>query len=87
MSKSLNFGRRTHRQIRFLILTALKNKNKSIHEISRIAKVNWRTTELHLTFLKGKEFVTEVFRHHQLRVFGITKLGLVYLKKEDDEYR
>lgn len=83
MQKSLILERRTHKKIRFLILYSLKYEKKSIHEISIKAGVNWRTTELHLTFLKGKEYVSEVFRHHQLRIFEITKLGLKQLKKED----
>ena len=81
MPENIRLDRRTHKTIRLLILKSLKNKRKSIHEISIAAGVNWRTTELHLTFLKGKEFVAEVFKHHQLRIFELTPLGVKELKK------
>lgn len=76
-----NKERRTNKDIRHLILYSLKNKDRSIHEIAANTNINWRTTELHLTFMKGREYVSEVFRHHQLRIFKLTDQGLKQLKK------
>ena len=87
MPKNIAQNRRTHAELRHHILKSLQDSKKSIHEISTDSGINWKTVELHLTFLKGKEYVAEVFRHHQLRIFEITKLGFNDLKIENDKKR
>ncbi len=60
--------RRTHQRIRKAILNKFKSR-MSIYEIAHAAGVNWRTTELHLNYLKGRGLVAEVFTHKHLRIF------------------
>ncbi len=64
--------RRTNGQIRKSILARFKG-SMSIYEIALAAGINWRTTELHLNYLKGRGLVAEVFTHRHLRIFEKVK--------------
>ena len=60
--------RRTNAKIREKILRVCKGA-RSIYEIAAASGINWRTTELHLNYLKGRGLVAEVFTHKHLRIF------------------
>jgi predicted transcriptional regulator len=78
-------SRRKNKEIRDLILKSFKAMPKSIHELAISANINWRTTELHLNYLKGRELVKEVFTHRKLRIFEITKQGKEFLERGNYE--
>ena len=67
--------RRSNRKLRILILTSFQNQTLPIREISNRAGIDWYSTERHLTYLKGRDIVKEVFRHRLLRLFELTELG------------
>ena len=64
--------RRTNHELRNRILARIKGA-MSIYEIAQAACINWRTTELHLNYLKGRGLVAEVFTHKHLRIFERVK--------------
>lgn len=67
--------RRTHKEIRIRILSSLSDEPLPIRVIAQKSKVDWYSTERHLNYLKGREVVTEVFRHKLLRLFTLTPFG------------
>jgi len=67
--------RRTNRELRTLILNSFQNQSLPIREIAKRAGIDWYSTERHLTYLKGRDMVKEVFTHKLLRLFEITELG------------
>lgn len=67
--------RRTNKELRTRILTSFNNQPMPIREIAKKSKIDWYATERHLNYLKGRELVTEVFRHKLLRLFQLTELG------------
>lgn len=67
--------RRTNKELRTRILASFTDKPMPIREIAKKAKVDWYSTERHLTYLKGRDMVKEVFSHRLLRLFHITELG------------
>jgi predicted transcriptional regulator len=67
--------RRTNKELRIRILCSFSNQPRPIREIAHKSKVDWYATERHLNYLKGRELVTEVFRHKLLRLFQLTNLG------------
>ena len=68
-------AKRTFQELRNLILIQLYRSKKTINELANDAGVNWKTTELHLTYLVGKGLVTEVFASPYARIFEITEKG------------
>ncbi len=73
--------RRTNQELRFLILSKLKSELKSINDLAQLAEINWNTTERQITWLKGKDFINEVYKSRKIRIFAITKEGKEYLKR------
>jgi predicted transcriptional regulator len=67
--------RKTFEQIRFLILSSLIEKRKTINNIANNININWKTVEAHLTYLIGKGYVKEVFSSEYVRIFEITDKG------------
>lgn len=63
--------RKTNKEIRELILKALKQRNMSIHEISATMSLHWTSVKHHLTWLKGSDLVAEVYSHPRLKVFSL----------------
>jgi len=73
--------KRTYTKIRKSILLAINGPQKTINEISKISKVNWKTVQRHLTHFKGRGFIEETFSSPYVRIFEITKKGKEELKK------
>ncbi len=74
-------AKRTNRELQKYILNTIKNNNLTINEISSKSNIYWPNVKHQLILLKGMDYVSEVFRHKRLRVFGITKEGKKYLRK------
>ena len=72
--------KRTYEDIRESIIKAINGKQKTINEISRISKVNWKTVQRHLTYLKGSGLIIEVFSSRYVRIFEITEKGKETIK-------
>jgi predicted transcriptional regulator len=68
--------RRTNRIIRSLILKIVNSNPQPIREIAKKSGIDWYSTERHLTYLKGRGIVKEVFTHRLLRLFQLTELGI-----------
>ena len=72
--------KRTYVDIRKRILKAIDGKQKTISEISKLSKVNWKTVQRHLIFLKGAGLIVETFSSPYVRIFEITEKGKEKLK-------
>ena len=47
-------GKRTFKELRDTILKTLADGHKTINQLSQDSKINWKTVELHLTYLAGR---------------------------------
>jgi predicted transcriptional regulator len=68
-------NRRTFLVLRNAILVSLSKGTKTINQIATETGINWRTVELHLTFLVGKGFTKEIFNSSYVRIFMLTEDG------------
>lgn len=78
-------SKRTFHIIRLAILNALSGSQQTINQIAVKAGINWRTVELHLTYLSGKGYVREIFSSQYVRIFVLTDKGREALKKEKEK--
>lgn len=79
--------KRTFVELRLRILIALADSNRTINDLSVRTGINWRTVELHLTYLLGKKFVEEIFSSQYVRIFGITARGREHLALSRERIR
>lgn len=70
--------RRTFDYIRLCILYTLYEKEKPINSIATDTGINWKTVELHLTYLLGKKLVEEVYHSEYARIFKLSPQGRVF---------
>ncbi len=70
--------KRTFREIRSIILLVMLLGQQTTNQVSIRTGINWKTVELHLTFLIGKGFVSEVFKSKYVRIFKLTEAGEAY---------
>ena len=70
--------KRTFGELRHLILANLLTGQQTTNQISIKTGINWRTVELHLTFLIGKRLVSEVLKSQYVRIFELTASGKEY---------
>ena len=77
------FGERKHtfKEIQLLILRKLRTKEKTIYQIAKKTKLDFRTVRHQLILLRGQGYVNLIFEHAHIKVFAITKLGYKYLRK------
>jgi predicted transcriptional regulator len=68
-------SRRTFSILRSTIMLALSRGTKTINQIATETGINWRTVELHLTYLVGKGFAKEIFNSSYVRIFTLTEEG------------
>ena len=73
--------KRTYDKIRKSILSTIDGPQKTINEIAKNSKVNWKTVQRHLTYFKGMGFIEETFSSPYVRIFEITEKGKQELKK------
>lgn len=73
--------KRTYDKIRKSILSAIDGPQKTINEIAKNSKVNWKTVQRHLTYFKGMGSIEETFSSPYVRIFQITEKGKEELKK------
>ncbi|MBI3034388.1 hypothetical protein HYY72_04460 [Candidatus Woesearchaeota archaeon] len=74
--------KRTFRVIRIAILRTLLAGQQTINQIATKTGINWRTVELHLTYLSGKGFCREIFSSQYVRIFEITGNGRATIENE-----
>lgn len=67
--------KRTFKEIREILLRTLSKGKNTLNNLAKEAGVNWRTTDKHLIYLKGKGFVVEVFTSAYVRIFELTEKG------------
>lgn len=73
-------GKRTFDDLRKSILTCLASGQNTINQISFKTKINWKTVELHLTYLVGKGLVNKVFSSQYVRILELSEQGKEYVK-------
>ena len=71
--------KRKFAQIRDSILFQLSFGKQTINQIAHETNANWKTIDLHLTFLMGKGMVVEVFRSDYARIYELTPEGRKYI--------
>ncbi len=67
--------KRTFKEIREIILATLAKGKNTLNNLAKEAGVNWRTTDNHLNWMKGKGLVAEVFTSDYVRIFDLTEKG------------
>lgn len=80
-------SKRTFHVLRLAILNALSIGRQTINQIAVKAGINWRTVELHLTYLSGKGYVREIYSSQYVRIFIITDKGAEALKTGVEKLR
>jgi predicted transcriptional regulator len=73
-------GKRTFKDLRTFILICLSSGQHTINEISFKTKINWKTVELHLTYLVGRRLVNEVVSSKYVRIFELSEDGKTYIR-------
>lgn len=73
--------KRAYPEIRKSILKAIEGSQKTINEVARTSKVNWKTVQRHLTFFKGTGLIIETFSSPYVRIFEITEEGKKILEE------
>jgi predicted transcriptional regulator len=73
-------GKRTFKDLRVSILICLASGKHTINEISYKTKINWKTAELHLTYLVGRRLVHEVVSSKYVRIFELSEDGKTYVR-------
>jgi predicted transcriptional regulator len=68
-------ARRTYSELRASILYHLLSGQKTINQLALKTDINWRTVELHLTYLCGRNLCQEVLSSKYVRIFAITDEG------------
>lgn len=74
-----NKKKRKFAQIRDSILFQLSFGKKTINQIAEEINANWKTVDLHLTFLLGKGMVIEVFKSDYARIYDLSDDGKKYI--------
>lgn len=77
--------RRSFSELRDIILLDLIQGQKTTNEISHDCNINWRTVELHLTYLRGRGLVQEVFTSKYVRIHDLTQKGREYIESKYPE--
>ncbi len=77
------FGERKRRfsEIQLVILRTLKTKQRTIYQIAKKTKTDFRTVRHQLILLRGQGYIELVFELNHIRVFAITKDGSRYLRE------
>ena len=73
-------GKRTFRDIRTAILICLSSGKHTINQVSYHTRINWKTVELHLTYLAGRGFVDKVLDSEYAKIFELSELGKEYVR-------
>lgn len=68
-------SRRRFEDLRLSILRSLSKGQKTINQIAAETGINWRTVELHLTYLAGRGLVVEIFSSSYVRIFQLSNSG------------
>lgn len=61
--------------IRNSILKELSKGEKTLNQISKDTKINWKTVDNHVIFLAANEMVEEVFSSSYVRIYRLSKKG------------
>ena len=72
--------KRSFKELQLVILRKLRTK-KTIYQIAKQTKTDFRTVRHQLILLRGQGYVNLVFEHNHIRVFAITEQGYKYLRK------
>jgi len=73
--------KRTFTEIQLVILRKLRTKQKTVYQIAKQTKTDFRTVRHQLILLRGQGYIDLVFSLNHIKVFAITELGNKYLRK------
>ena len=80
-STSSRVPKRTFDYLRLCIIYTLYEKEKPINSIATETGINWKTVELHLTYLMGRKLVDEVHHSEYARIFALSAHGREFADK------
>jgi len=77
------FGKKKRKfsEIQLFILRNLRTKQRTIYQIAKKIKTDFRTVRHQLILLRGQGYVNLIFELDHIKVFSITKQGYKYLRK------
>ena len=73
--------KRTFTEIRKKILKALKEEQKTVNQLSKETKINWKTVDNHITYILGKGFAEIVFESKYVKIYQISEKGKEEIKQ------
>ncbi len=73
--------KRKFKAIQLVILRKLRTKQRTIYQIAKQTKTDFRTIRHQLILLRGQGYVELAFELAHIKVFAITKQGYKYLRK------
>jgi len=65
--------KRTFEEIRKLILTDLRQGERTVNQIAESAGITWRTADNHLVYLVGRGIVEPVFVSKYVKIYRLKK--------------
>tara|TARA_Y100000310_G_C20122533_1_gene552112 strand:+ start:240 stop:488 length:249 start_codon:yes stop_codon:yes gene_type:complete len=77
--------KRKFKEIQLVVLRILKTKKRTIYQIAKKTKTDFRTVRHQLILLRGQGYVNLDFELEHIKVFAITEEGIKYLWKLQNE--
>ena len=75
-------GKRTFIELRKDILKCLSKGQNTVNHISNETNINWKTVDNHLTYLRGRGLINEVFSSEYVRIYELSEDGKEYVLRE-----
>ena len=66
--------KRKFEELRAQILRELKKGERTVNQLAKAAKTNWRTIDKHITFLVGKGKVEPVLQTRYVRIYRLAEV-------------
>ncbi|MBD3310771.1 ArsR family transcriptional regulator [Candidatus Woesearchaeota archaeon] len=79
--------KRTFEALRKMILLNLASGQKTVNQIAKETRINWKTVDNHLTYLIGKRLVTEIFSSEYVRIVELSDQGEKHVRRIKPEVK
>jgi predicted transcriptional regulator len=71
--------RRTFHDLRRVILISLVSGQKTVNQVSRSTKINWRSVVIHLNYLVEKGLVRNLVNSPYVKIFELSETGKEFI--------
>ena len=72
-------ARRTFSDLRRAILISLASGQKTVNQISRHTKINWRSVVIHINYLVEKGLIKNVVNSPYVKIFELSETGKEFI--------